>query len=39
MADGKGEECEFDTLPTTEKEKEDFFTNEDADWTKIDRGL
>ena len=39
MPERKDEECEFDVLPTTEQEKEDFFNNEGADWTKIDRGL
>lgn len=38
MPERKDEECEFDMLPTTEQEREDF-SSEDADWTKIDRGL
>lgn len=38
MPERKDEECEFDILPTTEKEREDFF-NEETDWTKIDRDV
>ncbi len=38
MPERLDEECEFDMLPTTEKEREDFF-NEETEWIKIDRGL
>ncbi len=38
MPERKDEECEFDVLPTTEKEKRDFF-GEDTDWIAIDKGL
>ncbi len=38
MLEGKDKQCEFDLLPTTEKEREEFFS-EEADWTQIDRGL
>jgi len=36
MPEGKDEVCEFDTLPTTEQEREDFFKEEG--WEKLDRG-
>lgn len=38
MPERKDEECEFDVLPTTEKERKDFFS-EEADWTTIDQGI
>ncbi len=36
MPEGKDEVCEFDILPTTEQEREDFFKEEG--WEKLDRG-
>ena len=38
MPEREDEECEFDVIPTTEKEREEFFS-EGTDWTKIDRGV
>ena len=37
MPEGKDEECEFDILPTSLKERKDFFS-EETDWTTIDKG-
>ncbi len=37
MPERRDEVCEFDVLPTTEQEREDFFS-EEANWEKIDRG-
>lgn len=36
MPEGNDEVCEFDILPTTEKEREAFF--KDESWEKLDRG-
>jgi hypothetical protein len=38
MPERKDEESEFDVLPTTEKERKDFFS-EEADWTTVDKGI